>query len=290
MKSRKHQLLLAFSVFTLTIVGCKKESEINMEAPVRRITANSSPYVTSLFEYLPAPGQLINTSNGNMTAAESILGKEGLVSLGAWGGYIVLGFDHTVLNTQESDDILITGNAWASFAEPGVVWIMQDENGNGKPDDTWYEIAGSEFRKEGYIRDYAITYTRPTPAGDVNWTDNKGNSGTVKTNQYHTQPYYPEWLSGQTYTLTGTLLPLSNINASNPSSITSRPFSSGYADNTPGGDRIDIAKAVDKDGKNVVLKGADFIKIQTGVQYNMGWLGELSTDILGVADISLLAD
>lgn len=55
-----------------------------------------------------------------------------------------------------------------------------------------------------------------------------------------------------------------------------------------GGDEIDIAHAVDKDGRTAGLQGVDFIKIQTGIQYNMGWLGEQSTEVAGVADINLL--
>ncbi|WP_374163353.1 cell surface protein [Arcticibacter sp. MXS-1] len=288
MKSRKHQLLLAFSVFTLTIAGCKKESEINMEAPVRPITANSSPYVTDLFEYLPAPGQAINTTAGSKAGAENILGKRGsAVSLGAWGGTIVLGFDHTVINTPGAPDILILGNAFENFAEPGVIWVMQDDNGNGKPDDTWYEIAGSEYGKEGYVRDYSVTYHRPDPAGDVSWSDNKGNSGVIKSVKTNWQ-YYPAWITANSYTLTGTLLPKSNITEA--TFVSSKAFEYGYADNTPGGDRIDLDDAIDKDGKKVSLKGIDFIKVQTGVLYNMGVLGELSTELQGIADLSLVKE
>lgn len=284
------QLLAGLLLITVVIFnGCKKESDIDAskEAPVRPVTSNSNAYVTTLFQYQPAPGQLVNTNAGTTASAESILGKKGLISLGAWGGSIVLGFDHTVINEPGKDDIVLFGNANSFFAEPGVVWVMQDENGNGKPDDTWYEVAGSEYGKEGYIRDYAVTYTRPNPAGDVSWTDNKGNTGVVKTNSAHIQPYYPAWITADSYTVSGTLLPKRNIDDSVPTFIKSLPFEYGYADNAPDGDKIDIDKAIDKDGKKVSLKGIDFIKIQTGIQYNMGWLGELSTEVQGVADISL---
>ena len=38
----------------------------------------------------------------------------------------------------------IQGNAFDSSNEPGIVWVMQDVNGNGLPDDEWYELRGSE--------------------------------------------------------------------------------------------------------------------------------------------------
>lgn len=289
MKKTTIHLLIPLLLIFVVINGCKKESGIDGsdEAPIRPITSGSNAYVTTLFEYLPAPGQLVNTNAGTTAAAESILGKKGLISLGAWGGYIILGFDHTVINESGKDDIILFGNPNSMFAEPGVVWVMQDENGNGKPDDTWYEAAGSEHGKEGYIRDYSVTYTRPNPAGDVSWKDNKGNTGVVKTNSFHIQPYYPAWIIADSYTISGTLLPKRNIDDSVPTFIKSLPFEFGYADNAVGGDKIDIDRAINKDGKKISLKGIDFIKIQTGIQYNMGMLGELSTEVQGVADLNL---
>ncbi|MET3112993.1 hypothetical protein AAKU52_000712 [Pedobacter sp. CG_S7] len=264
-----------------------RQYTVNASAPIKPITPESSLYVTKLIEYLPAPGQFINKAPGNRISAESILGKKGMVTLGAWGGYIVLGFDHTVINQLDKEDIIIYGNAGLTNAEPGIVWVMQDENGNGIADDTWYEIAGSEFGKDGYIRNYEVTYTKPNPAtAKVAWKDNKGNSGFVETNVYHKQSYFPEWAT-DVYTLKGTLLPSRNINMTSPTNITSAPFGWGYADNTAGGDKIDIANAIDKEGKKINLEGIDFIKIQTSIQANMGWLGEFSTEVLGVADMNL---
>ena len=264
--------------------GCKKDGKI--ETP---IVPESNQFVTTLIEYAPAPGQFINLSLGSMEAAKSILGKEGLVSLGAWGGYIVLGFDHTVLDRKDLADLMIKGNAAPNFSEPGIVWVMKDDNKNGKADDTWYEIAGSEFGKAGYLRNYEVTYTMPVPStAGVTWKDNQGNTGVVNTNTFHSQSYYPDWLSNTELTLKGSLLPATNINMANPGLVTSMPFASGYADNAVDGDKIDIAKAVDKDGKSVALSGIDFIKIQTGIQANMNAVGELSTEITSVADLSLI--
>lgn len=38
---------------------------------------------------------------------------------------------------------------------------MQDVNGDGLPNDEWYELKGSEYGKPETIQDYAVTYFRP---------------------------------------------------------------------------------------------------------------------------------
>lgn len=258
---------------------------VNVGLPNIPVTPGSSAYVKKVFEYLPGPGQFINRTSGTLTAAKSLEGKSGLVSLGAWGGYIILGFDHTVINESGKDDLIVFGNPLADFAEPGIVWVMKDANGNGLPDDTWYEIKGSEYNQPGYVRDYEVTYTKPAAGGGpVAWRDNKGNSGTV--NMGTKVQGYPSWITGNEYTLKGSLLPSANIKPGNR--ITSMPFAFGYADNLADGDKIDIANAVDATGKPVALAGIDFIKIQTGVQANMGILGEFSTELLGVLDLGMV--
>lgn len=260
----------------------KKEFTVLVAADARNM------YVTTLFEYCPAPGQFINKAPGNLESAEGILGKKGMVTLGAWGGYAVYGFDHAVVNQPEKEDVIIYNNAMSSFSEPGIIWVMQDENGNGKPDDIWYEVAGSEFGKAGYKRNYSITYYRPASADDdVPWKDSEGKEGLVKKNTYHKQAYFPQWIQGNSYTLTGSWL-AEKVDRTNPSNILSLAYDWGYADNTYGGDRIDIANAMDETGKKVVLNRINFIKIQTAVVADMGWLGELSTEIIGIADLSMV--
>lgn len=254
--------------------------------PETPTTTTSNRYVTSFFEYVPAAGQFMNAGGwGNQESGKSIIGKEATpgVSLGAFGGYAVYGFDHTVVNQPNIEDIIVYGNPFPTLAEPGVIWVMQDENGNGKPDDKWYELAGSEFGKEGYVRDYSVTYIRPTPPSlSVAWRDNKGNTGVVKQS-FQRLNHYPLWITTDEFTRTGTLLPSTRIKGTS-----STPFAFGYADNTVNGDKVDIANAVDKDGKKVILKGIDFIKVQTGIMADLGFLGELSTEVTGIADISLI--
>ena len=265
------------------------EYKINVEAKIRPITDASNAYVSKLLAYNPAPGQFINKNPGNLESAEGLVGGRGLVSLGAWGGAVSYAFDHTVINHEDKKDLIIHGNPLPNFAEPGIIYVMQDDNANGLADDTWYEIKGSAHALEPTDRDYKITYFKPeTATDDVAWEDSKGNTGVVAKNAFHKQAYYPEWITEDSYSISGTILSYENIDMSNPSYITSTPFEYGYADNSSGGDRIDLADAIDAEGNPVNLSGIDFVKIQTGIQANMGWLGELSTEIVGIADLSLM--
>ncbi len=294
--STEKNLFEVFAVpgnYTLTFVAKNGVGESRCEMPVIiQNNTNYNTFVTQLFEYLPAPGQHMNKTPGNMESAQGILGQKGMVGLGAFGGYIVLGFDHTVINTPGKEDFIVYGNAMTNFSEPGIVWVMYDENGNGQPDDTWYEIAGSEFGKANYERNYSVTYYRPEPTTDgsnpnVPWTDSKGNSGVVKTNIYNRQHYYPDWIIEDSYTLSGSLLK-GKIDEQDPEFILSFGYEWGYADNTVGGDKIDIANAVDEQGNKIHLKGIDFVKIQTGALADMGALGELSTEVIGIEDLNLV--
>lgn len=279
----------------LSVASCSKsDSPIDPgddHQPIRPITGSSSAYVDTVFRFLPAPGQFINTDLADINTV-SKLTKNEPICLGAWGGQIILGFDHTVLN-KEGNDIQVEGFGPPTGAEPGIVWVMYDANGNGQPDDTWYELKGSAYDAEGYERNYQVTYYKPVDdATDIMWVDNHKDTGYVKVNTFHKQPYYPGWITEDSYTLEGSRLPDSNIDDSNPVNIISTPFEYGYADNytaSNGGNPLDISNAIDQQGKAVQLIGIDFIKIQTGILKDMGWLGELSTEVSSVGDLHMLS-
>ncbi len=267
-----------------------------------------------LIEYKPAPGQHINMESiGTPKAAEDMPSNiNSIVSLGSFGGYIVLGFEKPCANAQENPygiDFTIFGNAFSGSSEPGVVWVMKDENHNGEADDTWYEIKGSQHFQSETIENYNVTYFK-TDTRDVFWMDNAGSSGMIKANSYNTQEYYPNTEYFPTYSpdsiaFDGTLLAPA-IDSSNPNQFVIKPFDFGYADAHPrkqgmdltvpdnpytsevegaGGDPIDISWAVDGDGNYVNLDSIHFIKIVTGNLANVGWLGEISTDISYIVDV-----
>lgn len=228
------------------------------------------------------------------------------VSLGGWGGYIVVGFDHSIDNSSSGYkggyNFSITGNAFKGSSEPGIVYVMQDTNGNTLPDDEWYELKGSEYGKEETVQDYAVTYYRPTYSGaDVQWKDNQGVKGKIDyLKQYHDQPsYYPAWIGTDSYTLYGPCLKSRTYDQSgNGSYWVNGEYDWGYADNF-GNDRLSeddnaaagamkvyfkISNAVDKNGQPANLKYIDFIRVQTGVNAKAGWLGENSTEVFGFTD------
>jgi hypothetical protein len=212
---------------------------------------------------------------------------------------MVIGFDHSIDNTGNYD-FGIKGNSFKGSSEPGIVWVMQDENGNGKPDDTWYELKGSETGKETTVRNYAVTYYRPSePQQPVQWTDSEGNSGEVDyLKQFHTQDYYyPAWITDDSYTLTGTCVQARNYDQSgNGTYWVQAEYDWGYADNFSAvdcnqkGDKannFDISNAIDYAGNPIPLKYIDFIKVQTATNAQCGWIGENSTEVCGFYDCNI---
>ena len=94
------------------------------------------------------------------------------------------------------------GNPFDGSSEPGIVWVMQDENGDGLPNDTWYELKGSEYGKEETIRD-AVTYYRPSaPKMNVAWTDKSRRQRRHRISRSIPSAghYYPAWVEADSYT------------------------------------------------------------------------------------------
>ena len=300
------------AMLAVVVSSCNIDETItapDVDKYYRAATAGSLMQWSEVFEYTPAPGQFIgDTKTGGFTGeersaadavayAERRLAAKSYVSLGGFGGYIVVGFDHSIDN-NEGYDFAVQGNSFDGSSEPGVVWVMRDENGNGQPDDTWYELAGSETGKTETIQNYAVTYYRPSePMQPVQWTDNQGNSGEIDyLKQFHKQDYYyPAWIEADSYTLTGTMLKARNYDKSGNGAMWVQPaYDWGYADNASTIDCVkenkavntfDISKAVDASGNAVALKYIDFVKVQTACNTKSGWVGENSTEIFDIYDL-----
>lgn len=306
----------AFAVVlaTVLLVGCNSGEVIRKEGGGG--SAADSDF-DRVFEFLPAPGQFINEKvsgySGESTAEEAALYaekrlKSGLyLSLGGFGGYVVVGFDHDIINSG-GYDLAIGGNQTETANEPGIVWVMSDDNGNGQPDDTWYELAGSDsgsdYAASETVRDYEVTYYRPTEVGQpVLWRDSLGETGEIDyiAAAHRQDSYYPAWIKTDSYTLSGTRLKARNYDRDGDGQYWVNPaYDWGYADNlgsdcVKGGSMeglpagmfftlLKISNAVDADGVPVHLDRIRFVKVQTGVNTKSGWLGESSTEITAVRD------
>ena len=253
------------------------------------------PWLSRVYKYNPAPGQFINTMPvarvgepvdsvlarcqasicGRVdTISESIHGQiqtridtvwaESMITLGGYGGYVIVGFDHPVVN-MHTWDFEIWGNAFVSnqeaaggSSEPGIVMVGVDSDGDGVPSDgdQWYELAGSEYNHPKTQHDYSITYYRPdenkqrTPShvdpylNDttyIHWISNDVNpdsiSGYMSRNVAHNQPYWPMWLQNEeTMSFTGAKLRCNAVDLGNNdgnSYFVQYFFDWGYVDNLP---------------------------------------------------------
>lgn len=299
-----------------TVVFSNRASSTDTEEEEQPSPDAPSAYANKVLAYRPAPGQFMNTSTTAYEkgfSAEDVRRKAEeklkdpylcLLSLGGFGGSIVVGFDHTVPNINGAYDFKIYGNAsYDSFgtltgalggsSEPGIVLVSKDMNGNGLADDEWYELKGSEYDSKHTIKDYAITYHRPaSPLSSVKWTDNQGNTGYVYRNETHTKnDYYPAWIEEDEMTFYGSRLKDNAVNEPRPGMPehwVGYCYAYGYADNHPNDEKGALFKidwAVDKEGRAVKLDGIDFVKIYTAVNQYCGWMGEISTEVQAVEDL-----
>jgi hypothetical protein len=168
-------------------------------------------------------------------------------SLGGFGGY-AMGPIH--IDNLPGLDIICGTNAFGGWQEPGVVWVMQDENRNGVADDTWYELEGSGC---SLTRRYAVTYY-----DNHAWEDSFGDYGTYSSGSY------PVKVSPITFV--GTKVKMLSINIK------------GYADSLfP---YCDISDAVQADGTTLdpPLTHIDFAKTHTGEHMYTQLFGERSTE------------
>lgn len=310
-----------YLLMTPVVLMCAATAHVRAQESLTE--GGTSAGIHRVYEYCPAPGQFLNTmpeyESGDTPEtvrrkAEELLREGGTVSLGAFGGYIVFGFDHMVENRPGRYDMQVLGNSYLAdgsalrggSSEPAVVYVSYDANGNGLPDDTWYELAGSEYGKAGTWRDYAVTYHRtpadhvatPVPASPVTddtyirWTDSEGNEGYIEMNAYNRQSYWPLWREDEeTLTFTGVrLAPNGTDTKGDGSYYVQTPYAWGYADNQPNGSpasRLDLQWAVDDKGRPANLPGVHFVKVQTAVLQSNGWIGESSTEVAGALDLHL---
>ena len=288
-------------MISVLMIGCSKDM-----ATLEIVSSASNPaaYVSKIFDYQYGPGQhasfIPTTEKANDFLGEPWINGKSFISLGGWGGYVVAGFNHPVVNANGPDIAIFTQPSISS--EPGVVYVMEDVNNDGLPNDgSWLEIRGSEYINPETIHNYLVTYFKPGPSGYVTWKDNQGKSGTLVPGFGSDSWWWSGYANQNSVTFAGERLPDAYENTSKDPSVElwlQRPglFQYGYAECYFNSDYntklkanfLDISSAVDAFGKPVTLTKINFIKVQSSVFQISGWLNEVSTEISGAADIHFL--
>lgn len=263
--------------------------------------------VNKVHAYVPAPGHQVNgyiivgdsypENCTHQQACDSVLAhfqRQWSVSLGSQGGYLVAGFDHSVRNSGGDYDLCVRGNPFSYQSEPGIIWVSQDDNGDGLPNDQWFELAGSEYATGRHLTNYAITYYRPEARKSATaWRDCLGQSGYVPYLSYWNPHdyYWQPWVEGDARTYFGSRLDDRSTYAGGISDIP--PYDWGYVDNL-GSDFIEgscgkanyfrLSTARTWDGRPAELEYIDFVRIQTAQIGSTPNLGDISTEVYFISD------
>ena len=198
-----HSLVLIF--LSLYLSGCNISG--SSTDPGSSTPVSESPYITQIFDYCYGAGQ--HAARALPADSEKFIGTDSdYILLGGWGGYITAGFDHNIINNDGDDFAVYTQPGYGN--EPAVVYVMDDTNTNGLPDDTWYELSGSDTDADysagetysygedneveiaadplnKYVRNYELTYYKADLTlednnpeyGNITWSDNQENSGIL---------------------------------------------------------------------------------------------------------------
>lgn len=298
--------------------GGSKDFVIN----VNKETSQYSPYITAMYDFVPAPGTLANdcykedgyTKDDVMKIALGRIDNTSvgyLLDLGSFGGSVVVGFDHTVINIPGKKDFRVYGINEYLFNEaiaPGLIFVAYDKNGNGKPDDDeWYEIKGSNHNLDSIAENFSVIYNRPAankPPVQIGPNDSFLDRENVYCENSTGESYYmalykgkkelcPSWIKQDQFKFTGKKIHF-NIKPSVPGQYTLwiyEPFDWGYV-NAKDPD-IDIDWAIDKNGNKVHLPGIDFIKVVNCVCANDilrygTYQTTVTTKFAGAADLHIL--
>jgi hypothetical protein len=227
-----------------------------------------------------AGGKTFTSPLKNFGAGQMCEGGTGLGwSLGSAGGYEVWAVHpNSVYN--------IYGNAFGSWNEAGIVWVQEDRNGNGLPDEMWYELTGGDethsLWKNYITRRYALTYYKVEGKSVVNeygqlirgvyWVDSRGRAGMIPGG-------FPDkyWgVVGDRVTYTTTLLRDDgriHYPSYNLVGLT------GYVD-TVDDCKFLVSDAIYADGTPAPnFPGVKFLKVQTAIFRYGDIFGDVSTEI-----------
>lgn len=293
--------------------------------------AAASPFATTWWFFEPAPGQFVNnaifnypfTTLGAPDGAGTEYGNvNSVLSLGGFGGSVVLGFDHLVEDDPRNPfglDAIVFGNAtWIGgdpdrhWAECAVIEIALDANDDGLPNDPWYLIPGSHITDldgQFVTQTWDDDSSTATPPAILSWVPD-GMFGEWETSGYLLDPVVFGSQAVENPISTGDeegiygygdftpTLMLGDLDADDnvddeeitPEAfytVPDDPFIVGITEGSGGGDAFDIAWAIDPvTGEAADLPGFHFLRLTNGVNATLGFLGEKSPEIDAVADVA----
>jgi len=202
------------------------------------------------------------------------LDDSNMTLLGTYGGYVVLGHDAPIYN-QEGDDFIVNAH-WSDQDVPLTsVMVMQDENQNNIPDDTWYRIE-DDFGQEKEGRNYTLTYSLSEKGA---YKTGQSNAGSLQLEVPVTTPLPTSYLElakelnwklfrPDHYTLEG------NIKYMHEDPIETLHLDiKGY----------NIDNAIDGNGIPASLQAVDFIKVYTNTLDTQAGVGSVMPAVNYVA-------
>jgi len=283
---------ILLSVIVLSCKGSDSEPQSDTAS-----NENAGSYISEVFEYVYGPGQ--HAKIAKPTDIANFIGipkDDKWLYLGGFGGYVIAGFNHNVTNGSGADFEVFA--LQGTSPEPAIVYVMSDTNGDGKPNETWYELTGNQFSNSKH--NYWVRYYKAmNDTSNIKWKDSEGTLGELICGYGATNSAAWWWPSTTTDSITfhSARLPdaydNNSVNGSQYWVVPKNRFIWGYAenlygtdyDNTTGANKLDISNAVDSLGHAVVLPHIRFIKIQTGVLQQAGWTNEVSSEIRGAKDL-----
>ncbi len=283
----------------------------------------ANPFATRVVAFDAAPGQFVQNAlfNNPASALGPPAGAGGLatpdnakvVSLGSFGGSITLGFSRPIYRNPFNPrgmDFIVFGNAFfvasdplRRHCEPGVIEVSRDDNGNGQADDPWFLIPGSHLagplaRQVRLWESVSLNALWVPPGRSGSWT----TSGFALPNppfsaspvQINAGPAESIW----GYADLAPAVRLGDLDAddvvddplADPArfyTVPDDPFTPGISPGSGGGSSIALSWAVDPlTGVSAGLDRIDFVRISTGVDAVHPILGEVSTEVSAVSDVT----
>ena len=286
---------------------CRSTSVLPKAPITGSADAASRASTVRVFEYLPAPGLWVSgymygplftaTTMAEACAyVQSRFDINYMISLGAWGGYVVTGFDHSVDNSGGGVDLAIRGNPYPTSRSRASSGSHRTRTATGNPTTrgtNWPVRSTTALKRSTTIRSPTISLrARRPPSSGATTAAEGARSTTTPTGTLRTATISRGCPEGECTFYGTSLLDRSYVDASGQTVVP--PYDWGYADNAGKSDYdgqfclFRLSNARTFDGRPADLKYIDFVKIQTGQMGKTALLGETSTEVHHIVDYHLI--